>query len=150
SQLFFPIAVFWCFLHYWEKRGFKWLLAAGFLFAVGAGFRPSDGAFFAPAFLYGLAKGKRTHIVPTFAAVSLLCLIWLIPQQVALSKQTMPVERNLGSHLDSMAEGVLVVGFSPYALSNAIRLIIPLVLALFPILGMIFHNRKQVFLWIWI
>jgi len=150
SQLFFPVAVFLCLLHYRENPHFRWLAAAGVLFAVGTGFRPPDGAFFAPAFLYGLRRSRLKHAVGCLAIVFVLCLMWLIPQQMALSRKADPLERNLGSHLGQMAEGFLVIGFSKYALSNAIRLILPFVLALLPILRLILGNCRQAFLWLWI
>jgi 4-amino-4-deoxy-L-arabinose transferase-like glycosyltransferase len=150
SQLFFPVAVFWCFLHYGERPDFIWILAAAVLFALGAGFRPSDGAFFGPAFLYGLSQGRRNHVLVSLVVVFLICVSWLIPQERGLLQQTVPIERNFSSHLLSMADGVLVIGFSPYSLSNVMRLVVPFVLALFPILSLIFGNRKQTFLWIWI
>jgi len=150
SQLFFPVAIFLCFLYYWEKPNLGWVLAAAVLFALGSGFRPSDGAFFAPAFLYGLSKAKRSHVMTSLVVICLLCVGWLIPQQLGLWKQTVPIERNFSSHLVSMADGVLVVGFSRFALSNAIRVLIPFVMAIFPLLGLILGNRKQTFLWIWI
>jgi 4-amino-4-deoxy-L-arabinose transferase-like glycosyltransferase len=150
SQLLFPVAVFLCFLLYWESPKFGWLMAAGALFAVGTGFRPSDGAFFVPAFLYALSRCRLKHAIGCLAIVFFLCLVWLIPQQIALSKNTDPLESNLGSHFSQMADGVLMTGFSPYALSNVIRLVLPLILALFPLLTLIFGNLKQVFLWVWI
>jgi 4-amino-4-deoxy-L-arabinose transferase-like glycosyltransferase len=150
SQLFFPVAVFLCFLQYWEELRFRWILAAAVLFALGAGFRPSDGAFFAPAFLYGLSKGRRSHLLVTLVVVCLLCISWLIPQELGLLKQTIPIERNFSSHFGSTADGVLVVGFSPYALSNAMRVVVPFVLALFPLLSLIIGNRGRTFLWVWI
>jgi 4-amino-4-deoxy-L-arabinose transferase-like glycosyltransferase len=150
SQLYFPVAVSLCFLHYRETPRFVWAAAAAILFAVGAGFRPSDGAFFAPAFLYGLSHCKRRHALASLPVVIVLCLAWLVPQQMALSRQVDPLERNLGSHLGAMAGGVLVIGFSRYALSNAIRLVLPFVLAFLPLLPLIFGNRRQPYLWIWI
>lgn len=150
SQLFFPVAVFLCFLYYWEKPSLPSMLAAAVLFALGAGFRPSDGAFFAPAFLYGLRKSRRSHVLVSLVVVFLLCVSWLIPQELGLLKHTDPMERNFSSHFGSIADGVLVVGFSPYALSNALRVVIPLLLALFPLLSLILGNRKGAFLWIWI
>jgi 4-amino-4-deoxy-L-arabinose transferase-like glycosyltransferase len=150
SQLLFPVAVFLCFLQYWESPKFGWLVAAGALFAVGTGFRPSDGAFFVPAFLYALSRCRLKHAMGCLAIVLLLCPVWLIPQQIALAKNTDPLERNLGSHFSQMADGVLMTGFSPYALSNVIRLVLPLTLALFPLLTLIFGNRKQILLWVWI
>lgn len=150
SQLFFPVAVFLCFLHYWESHHFGWLAAAGVLFAAGTGFRPSDGAFFAPAFLYGLSRCDRKHAAGCLAIVFPLCLMWLIPQQMALSRNTNPLEHDIGSHLGQMADGFLVIGFSKYAFSNAIRLGLPFVLALLPILLLIFGNWRQMFLWLWI
>ena len=150
SQLFFPAAVLLCFLHYCEKPNLLWMLAAAVLFALGAGFRPSDGAFCAPAFLYGLRRGSRSHIFVSLAVACVVCVSWMIPQELGLLRQALPIERNFSSHFRSMADGVLVTGFSLYALSNAMRVVIPLALALFPLLSLIFGNRKPVFLWIWI
>lgn len=150
SQLLFPVAIFLSFLYYSEKPDLIWVLAAAVLFALGAGFRPSDGAFFAPAFLYGLSKSKRGHLMTALVVVCLLCVCWLVPQQLGLVKQTVPIERNFTSHFASMADGVLVVGFSRFALSNAIRVLIPLVFGIFPLLDLILRNGKQAFLWIWI
>jgi hypothetical protein len=106
SQLFFPVAVFLCFLHY-------------------------------------------GHGLASLAVVSLICVSWPIPQELGPLKQIIPIERNFSSQIASIADGVLVVGFSPYALSNVVRLAVPFVLALFPLLSLIFGDRKQTFLWIW-
>jgi 4-amino-4-deoxy-L-arabinose transferase-like glycosyltransferase len=150
SQLFFPVAVFLCLLHYWESPKFRWLAGAAALFALGTGFRPSDGAFFVPAFLYALSRCRLKHAIGCLAIVFFLCLAWLIPQQIALSRSSDAFQRSLGSHFGQLADGVLVTGFSRYALSNVIRLVLPLILALFPLLTLIFGNRKQALLWLWI
>jgi 4-amino-4-deoxy-L-arabinose transferase-like glycosyltransferase len=147
SQLLFPVAVFLCLLHYWGNPKFGWLVAAGVLFAVGTGFRPSDGAFFAPAFLYGLSRCQFKHALGCIAVVFPICLAWLIPQQLALSKY---VNQSLGSHFAQMADGVLVIGLSRYALSNVIRLVLPFTFFLLPLLGLIFKNRRRPFLWLWV
>jgi len=150
SQLFFPVAVFLCLVRYWEDSRFSWLVAAGGLFALGSGFRPSDGVFFAPAFLYGLSRGRIKHVLGCVAVVFSICVAWLIPQRLALSRVVNPIASGGRSHFAQIADGILVSGFSLYALANVVRCVLPLILALMPLSTLIFGNRRQNFLWLWI
>jgi 4-amino-4-deoxy-L-arabinose transferase-like glycosyltransferase len=150
SQLFFPIAAFLCLLHYRENYNLYWLIGASALFALGMGFRPSDGVFFAPAFLFGLRKAKWKHIlvcIPIFAAI---CLAWFIPQRIALAAMANTTEKSGQNHLLSIASGVLFSGFSSYAVANVLRYVLPIGLALFPLLPLVLKNRRDFFLWLWI
>jgi 4-amino-4-deoxy-L-arabinose transferase-like glycosyltransferase len=151
SQLLFPVSSFFFILQYQEERERRWLIWAAVAFALGAGFRPSDGAFFAPVFLYALTKAARKDAVISAATAFALCLAWLIPQQIALTHKTDPVNKSFENHLLQIANGPLASGFSLYALSNALRYFLPLTLALFPLFPLIYRARGKSFpLWLWI
>jgi 4-amino-4-deoxy-L-arabinose transferase-like glycosyltransferase len=150
SQLFFPVAVFLCLLRYREDYNLYWLIGASALFAFGTGFRPSDGVFFAPAFLFALSKAKRGHILVSIPIIAAICLIWFVPQRTALARMADPVQKNGQHQLLSVASGVLFSGFSPYAAADVLRYFLPLGLALFPLLPLVIRNRKDIFLWLWI
>ena len=121
SQLLFPIASFFLILKYQEESRKRWLIAAAVAFVLGAGFRPSDGAFFAPVFLYALIKARRKDALVAAATAFAIGLAWLIPQQIALREMASPVQKHVGSQLMSLASGPLLTGLSPYALGNALR-----------------------------
>ena len=148
SQLLFPIASFFFVLKYQEKYQREWLIVAGVAFVLGAGFRPSDGVFFAPVFLYALIKAQRKDAILAAATAFVVGLAWLAPQQIALREMANPVHNNVGSQLMSLANGLLVSGFSQYALTNTLRYVLPLALALFPLIPLI--PDKSLPLWLWI
>ena len=150
SQLFFPIAVFLFLLHYRENHDPRWLLAAGAMFALGAGFRPSDGVFFAPVLIYALAKARWTHALACVGVIAAICLAWFIPQRIALAHLSNPVEKSTGGHLANIASGLLASGFSSYALANVLRYVLPLGLALLPVLVLMLRRRAEPMLWLWI
>ena len=150
SQLFFPVAVFLFLLHYQEDPRPRWLMAAGAAFALGAGLRPSDGVFLAPAFIYALSRARWKHALACVGIIVPICLAWLVPQRIALAHVSDSVEKSTGGHLASIASGVLASGFSPYALANVLRYVLPLGLALLPLLGLIFGGRADRLLWLWI
>jgi len=150
SQLFFPVAVFLCLLQYRENYKVSGLIGASVLFALGAGFRPSDGAFFAPAFLSELLKAKRKHILTSIAVIAVICLSWLAPQKIASAHTAESAQTNTQHQLFGVASGVLFSGFSPYAAADVLRYFLPLGLALFPLLPLAFKSKKDVFLWLWI
>jgi 4-amino-4-deoxy-L-arabinose transferase-like glycosyltransferase len=150
SQLFFPIAVFLCLLHYRENQNVNWLIAASALFALGAGFRPSDGVFVAPAFLLALSKARRNHILAAIPVIAVICLCWFVPQKIALARMADSVQTNTQHQLLKLADGVLLSGFSPYAGADVLRYFLPLGVALFPLLPLALKNNKDVFLWLWI
>jgi 4-amino-4-deoxy-L-arabinose transferase-like glycosyltransferase len=150
SQLFFPIAVFLFLLHYREDPNPRWLIAAGALFALGTGFRPSDGVFFAPVLIYCLSKARWTHALACVGIIVAICPAWLVPQQIALAHVSDPVEKSTGGHLANIASGILASGFSLYALANVLRYVLPLGLALFPLLVLILRRRADPLLWLWI
>ena len=149
SQLLFPIATFFFILNYQDELRQRWLILAAATFVLGAGFRPSDGVFFAPVFLYALLKAKRKDAAISAATAFVLGLAWLIPQHIALRHETDAVNKNVGSHLLDIANGLLVSGFSLYAVSNTLRYFLPLILALFPLLLLIYRG-KSFPLWLWI
>jgi len=149
SQLFFPIASFFFILKYQEESRQQWLIWAGVAFVLGAGFRPSDGVFFAPVFLYALIKARRKDALVAAITVLLVGLAWLIPQQIALREMADTVQKNLGNQLMSVASGALFSGLSLYAFSNALRYFLPLTLAFFPLIPLIFRS-KSFPLWLWI
>jgi len=149
SQLFFPIASFFFILKYQEESRRRWLIWAGVAFVLGAGFRPSDGVFFAPVFLYALIKAQRKDAIIAAATAFVLGLAWLIPQQIALRDMANVVNKSVGNHLMSIANGPLVSGLSPYALTNTLRYVLPLVLALCPLIPLIFRGKSSA-LWLWI
>jgi len=149
SQLFFPIASFFFMVKYSETRERKWLVWAGVAFVIGAGFRPSDGVFFAPVFLYALITARRADALAASGITTIVGLAWLIPQQLALREMAHPVHKHVGSQLLSLANGLLISGFSQYALTNALRFLLPLALALLPLLPLIFRG-KSLPLWLWI
>jgi 4-amino-4-deoxy-L-arabinose transferase-like glycosyltransferase len=155
SQLLFPVAVFLCLLHYWDSAGIGWLLGAGVLFALGAGFRPSDGVFFAPAVGYALSRCPRRHALVCAAVTVAVCLAWLLPQQIALARAAAHIELSNAAQLGHVANGIVVSGLTVYAASNALRFILPLGLALLPVLPLVVGPRKLgrqtvTFLWLWI
>lgn len=150
SQLFFPVAAFLFLVRYREDSNPRWLIVAGALFALGAGFRPSDGVFFAPVLIYALWKARWTHAAACAAVIAAICLAWFIPQKIALARVSDPVEKSTGGHLASIASGVLASGFSWYALANVLRYVLPLGLALFPLIVLIVWRKADPLLWLWI
>jgi 4-amino-4-deoxy-L-arabinose transferase-like glycosyltransferase len=150
SQLFFPVTVLLCLLHYRENFNLKWLIGASALFALGAGFRPSDGVFFGPAFLLALGKAKWKHSLVCIPIIAAICLAWFLPQRIALANTADPIRYNLRDHLLDIASGFLFSGFSYYAGANFLRYFLPLGLALFPLQPLVLKNRKDIFLWLWI
>lgn len=150
SQLFFPVVVLLCLLHYRENFKLNWLIGASVLFALGAGFRPSDGVFFGPAFLFALRKANWKHILVCISVIAAVCLAWFVPQTIALAHMADPIAKSAQNHLSSIAGGVVFSGFSSYAAANVVRYFLPLGLALFPVLPLGLRNRKEIFLWLWI
>jgi Gpi18-like mannosyltransferase len=151
SQLLFPVATFFFILRYQDQQEQRWLIWAAVTFALGAGFRPSDGAFFAPVFLYALIKARRKDALISAATAFVLCLAWLIPQQIALTHKADLINKSYENHLLEIASGPLTSGFSLYALSNTLRYFLPLILALFPLFPLIYRGRGKSFpLWLWI
>jgi 4-amino-4-deoxy-L-arabinose transferase-like glycosyltransferase len=150
SQLFFPVAVLLCLLHYRKTYTLNWLIGASALFALGAGFRPSDGVFFGPAFLFALRKAKWKHILVCVSVIAAICLAWFVPQRMALEHMTDPIAKSVRNQLLSIASGVVFSGFSSYAAANVVRYFLPLGVALFPLLPLILRNRGDIFLWLWI
>jgi len=146
SQLFFPIASFFFILKYQEEPRQKWLIWAGVAFVLGAGFRPSDGVFFSPVFLYALIKARRKDAIIAATMACVVGLAWLIPQQIALRNV---VNNSVRSQMMVAASGPLVSGLSQYALSNTLRYVLPLALAFFPLIPLIFR-AKSFPLWLWI
>jgi len=149
SQLFFPIASFYFALNYRENQDRKWLILAGIAFVLGAGFRPSDGIFVAPVFLYALVRARRKDAIFAAATTFVVGLSWLVPQQLALRAMANPIHKHVGSQLMSLANGFLISGLSQYAFTNALRYILPLALALFPLIPLIFRS-KSLPLWLWV
>jgi len=150
SQLFFPVMVFLCLLHYRENFNLSWLIAASALFALGAGFRPSDGVFFGLAFLFTLRRAGWKHILVCISVIGVIGLAWFVPQRIALEHMADPIQKSARNHLSSIASGVMFSGFSSYAVANVLRYFLPLVLALFPLLPLVLKNRRDIFLWLWI
>jgi 4-amino-4-deoxy-L-arabinose transferase-like glycosyltransferase len=150
SQLFFPVTVLLCMLHYRENFNLKWLLGASVVFALGAGFRPSDAVFFGPAFLFALRRSNWKHVLVCIPVIAAICLAWFVPQTIALAHMADPIAKSTRNHLLDIAGGVVFSGFSSYAAANALRYFLPLGLALFPLLPIVLRNRKDTFLWLWI
>jgi 4-amino-4-deoxy-L-arabinose transferase-like glycosyltransferase len=150
SQLFFPISVFPCLLHYKENLKLRWLIGASVLFALGAGFRQSDGVFFGPAFLFSLRKTNWKHTLVCTPVIAAICLAWFVPHRIALANMADPIECNLRNHLLNRAGGFLFSRFGYSAGANVLRDFLPPGLALFPMLPLVLNNRKDIFLWLWI
>lgn len=141
-------------LRYIESRHVAVLCGVAVSYAAAAGIRPSDGVFLAPAFFYFVAKlvHGRAHrfLVLCIAAVS--CLLWLVPQQLALAGAS----RNAGAQLWSVAapEAPIVHGFTKLAISNLLRVFVPLAIAFWSLLLPILVSREKhalrTLLWIWI
>ena len=150
SQLLFPPLTFYLMLRDREKKGVMWLLAVGASFSLGAGFRPSDGAFMAPLLILFALRIPRRHQVILALSVSALCAAWLIPNEIALHRY---IPKTTGEELRKVAMGAIVMGrVNVYTISNAIRFLLPLALALGPAAWLMFRarNADSLQLWTWV
>lgn len=136
TQLFFPVAVFYLLLRHQRDhaRWQLWLAAA--VFAIGAGMRPSDGVFLLPMTLYfGFARLKKSQMLQFFAIFAVLCLGWLIPTYVAIHKSDGGLI-DTRQYIFRMLTVVSILSkVNLYTLANVARYVIPLTVALGPVLG---------------
>lgn len=158
SELFFPVLLVLFILRYREQHRLGDLVGTCAAFALSAGFRPSDGIFLTPLFLFFIVR----YVLPwrqKCAAVvlaCLLCLAWFIPNEAALreaTKQGHWSETNTNwRQLESVAP--FAKGFGKLAITNAIRVVFPLTLAVWPLVPWLFRRESdrefRTLLWLWI
>ncbi len=150
SQLLFAPLTFYCILRFRESQQARWLFAIGASFAIGAGLRPSDGIFLAPlvfAFAMQLPRKQGTVLA---VVITMLCVAWLVPNEVALHRHA---ARNTGEQLSGVAVGAIALGrLNLYTLSNALRFLLPLALALGPVGLFLIPVRNWLAerLWLWV
>jgi len=141
-------------LRYVGSKSISALCGIALSYAAAAGIRPSDGVFLAPAFVYFVVKlvRERAHRIIVLCLAAAACLLWLIPQQIALAASS----QNAGAQLWSVAapEAPILHGFTKLAISNLARVLVPLAIAFWSLLpGIVLSREKQAIrtlLWIWI
>ncbi len=153
GELLFAPLLFLFMLRYRARLNVIDLTGVAVSFALAAGVRPSDGIFLAPLFFLFVLRwvpGWR-HRMFTICLAALLCLAWFIPQQLAL--------RELGpdnaSRLWALARrsAPILHGPSKLAISNVVRVAVPLLLAFWSLaLAILSKGEKWIrpMLWVWI
>ncbi|MBV9612247.1 MAG: glycosyltransferase family 39 protein, partial [Acidobacteriaceae bacterium] len=150
--LFSPLLLFLMVL-YIERPHALLLVGIAVVYALAAGIRPSDGVFLAPALAYFTGRYVVSWRLRTFliTAAAVFCLLWFIPEQLALSKFKATAAHQLWSVAGDRAP--ILHGFSKLAISNMVRVASPLALALWSLAFAIFgagENRIRTLLWLWI
>jgi 4-amino-4-deoxy-L-arabinose transferase-like glycosyltransferase len=150
SQLLFAPLTFYLMLRYRENPRLAWLFAISASFSLGAGLRPSDGAFLAPLLMLFALRLPRRHQVLLGITTTLLCLAWLVPNQLA---QHLYHPKSAEEQFAEVAQGAVVLGrVNLYTVSNALRFFLPLALALGPSAFFLFRGRSAatLLLWTWV
>lgn len=150
SQLCFPVLLMLLMLQYIDKPSDWQAVAIGLCFSVTSGFRPSDGVFLAPLLLFFALRyqqGRKAAICLGTAVVG--CLLWWIPNTVALHRYSI---RTDAQQLNWVAQGSVLLGrVNAYTAVNTLRFLLPLILALGPLLPFVAYARSKTtrMLWIW-
>jgi len=157
SQLFFPILSIYCILRLWESHAAFWGLSSAIAFILAAGLRPSDGAFLAPAFIYGIvrAQEKAGRRFAYLAIAFVGCLSWLIPEEAALKGSIGAIGAGFRTQLNTVAvdTGLLGGAGTVKAFSDFLRYALPLTLGLSPVFPLTIKgkpNDLRKLLWVWI
>lgn len=143
SQVFFPPLLILTGLLLQEYRTVSHKFLFAFVYACGAGFRPSDGIFLMPLFLYlvyASSNGWKDRI-QILILTGLLCLLWFIPNQMALHANNVVVHTQL-SKLMSVAS-ILYLGVAVGSLANIARVLVPLIISFWPLLILIRFVTKK-------
>ena len=144
SQAFFPPLLIFSFLLLKEKQTSKRRFICALIYACGAGFRPSDGFFLIPLLLYlTYSSSPQWKIrIEILVMTGLLCLLWFIPNQLALHANNSLVHSQL-SKLITLAS-VLYLGITVESLANMARVLVPLAIAFWPLIFLFrFISKKN-------
>ncbi len=152
GELFFAPLLLLFLIRCIENRSAFNLCGVAASYALAAGIRPADGIFLTPVIVYFARRylpGWKNRVL--FGSLVLgLCLIWFVPQQIALNR----LGSTAGSQLWSVAknEAPILHGISKRGVSNVVRTVVPLALAFWPLLPAILvsHGRYRRLLWIWL
>jgi hypothetical protein len=145
ETLFAPLT-FFCIQHYDGRL--RWVAAAAVAFSLVAGFRPSDGIFLLPLVAWFGLRLTINQKVALAGLVVVFCLAWLLPQVHA--ERFYAVSDSNMKQLSHSASGAILLGrLNIYSITNIVRLIIAIVIALGPILLHLPRNRNAV-LAIWV
>src|SRR5947209_13963051 len=134
SQLFFPVAAFYCLLRFNDDR--RWGYLAALAFGIGAGMRPTDGLFFIPLLLSFAWKHRppRNTLGPLGLAV-VVCLFWLIPTLHGL-----PGGAGYSYHILFVTSPLAHP--NKIGAANIMRVILPLALVFWPLAPDAFRRRR--------
>lgn len=141
SQILFPVGTYYLLLRY-ERDRTRWMLwSAAFVFAVGAGLRPSDGMFLVPMVLYfAIFRMLRRDAAIFLSLITLFCLGWLIPTWLAFQHYDGGLKA-FATYVELVSKKQSVLtGVRMYTLANPVRYILPLVVGLWPVLGLTVRN----------
>jgi len=154
GELLFPALMLLFMVQYVENPRLPLLFGVAGSYALVGGVRPSDGVFLGLALLYFALRyvpSWRDRIF-TLGVAGALCLLWFIPQKMALAATDKPTISIQFWPLVQRSS-LIVAGVSKLALSNIIRVALPLGVAFWSLLPAIFfarENRFKLLLWIWI
>jgi len=154
GELLFPALMLLFMVQYVENPRLPLLFGVAGSYALVGGVRPSDGAFLGLALLYFSLRyvpSWKDRILMVGVAGA-LCLLWFIPQKIALAATDKPTISVQFWPLVQRSS-LIVAGVSKLALANIIRVALPLGAAFWSLLPAIFfarENRFKLMLWIWI
>ncbi len=150
SQLLFAPLTFYFMLRFRENPQRRWLLGVAASYAIGAGLRPSDGLFLAPLLFAFWVQLPREQKAQLLVFSGLFCAAWFIPSQIALRAYS---TKDNAAQLTGVATGAMAFGhLNPYTVSNLLRYVLPLSLALGPAVLVIGRARSSISkqLWMWV
>lgn len=151
SQILFPSLLVYLFLRYSRSRS-RWLLVCcSMVYAIGAGLRPSDGAFIGPLFLYMVFRyvGGLSRRVAVLGMTATFCLLWFIPNQLALHAAKTPTYQFQVGFAKEVSP--LFVGINSRSIANTLRVLLPLFAAFWALLPSVFlRPRMRTLLLLWI
>jgi hypothetical protein len=157
SQLLFPVLVFLFIQLHRRQPRLGYLIWAAIAYAIGAGFRPTDGFFLGFMFLHYLVRrAPRRQAILSFAAATVLCLVWLVPTLRAFAfvwgaKAALIYSGKLTAQVSPVFHGV-----THRSLASIGRFVVPLTVAFWPLLASVFRTVAKLrdetvqLLWIWI
>ena len=149
AEILFPALTLCCFLKLEQRRTIAWSGAAAISSGLAIALRPSDGIFLLPLWAYLLWRDRSTlRIVAVFCVTSVVAfLAWYLPTQHAVHRIGFnSTESQLMICL--RATSVFLVGITPHSLANVSRVYVPLLLAYWPVLPLLFSRRSRKANWV--
>lgn len=141
SQLLFPVATFYLLMHYDKNRRTWALWLAALSIAAGAGMRPTDGVFLIPLVLYyAWVRMRRREAAVLVVLIVVISMGWLVPTWIAFEKYGDGVPGFAGYVSYITKKQSVFTGIRMYTLANPVRYVLPIVVGLWPVLGIAVRN----------